>query len=426
MQLKKKVLFILNSQMRKIISISMVLGVFSLSSCIKEEPMNAECDIESVSVHVDNPISIFHHEYDTLKVVGSASDRIVFLIRSQENVSQLPLTLNLTSGATAFIKDANGNFSEFKNGSLVDFSQEREQVFRVFSEDKNWNRTYSIVFEHDIPAEGDFTLGFEDYTLDATGKYYEWQVLDAKVANVFTDGKWKNGNPGYKLSKSSAKPMEYPSVPVVDGGPDGSSCVKLETKDTGSFGSMVNMRLASGSMFNGIFDVSNALKDALKATRFGSPFTHKPEKMTVWLKYEPGAVFQDRMGKPMEGIIDEPDAYVVFYRNQDESGNEVMIDGNDMFTNPHIVGLGRLPHNLNEDGTDKLCDTPIHGLSSTWKLVDIPVVYQKEVDPEILANKGYSLAVSFASSWQGGYFQGAIGSKLFLDNVSLYCEKDEQ
>ena len=236
---------------------------------------------------------------------------------------------------------------------------------------------------------------------------------------------WKNGNPGVKLCKSSAKPMEYPSVPVANGGPDGSTCVKMETKDTGSFGSMVNMRLASGSMFNGIFEVSYALKNPLKATRFGAPFTHKPVKMTVWMKYEPGSTFQDKLGKPVSDVIDEPDAYMVFYRNQDESGNEVMIDGYDMFTNPYIVGIGRLPHNFNEDGSDKICDNPIHGLTSQWQLVEIPIVYTKDVVQNVLANKGYSLAFSFASSWQGGNFQGAIGSKLYIDNVSLYCDKDE-
>jgi hypothetical protein len=48
--------------------------------------------------------------------------------------------------------------------------------------------------------------------------------------------------------------------------------------------------------------------------------------------------------------------------------------------------------------------------------------YRSEVDADILANRGYSLVISFASSWQGGEFKGAIGSKLFLDNVQLYCE----
>ncbi|MBM6992889.1 MAG: glycoside hydrolase xylanase, partial [Prevotella sp.] len=31
----------------------------TLSSCFKEEPLNAECDITQVSFHLDNPIGTF-------------------------------------------------------------------------------------------------------------------------------------------------------------------------------------------------------------------------------------------------------------------------------------------------------------------------------------------------------------------------------
>jgi len=182
------------------------------------------------------------------------------------------------------------------------------------------------------------------------------------------------------------------------------------------------MRLASGSMFNGIFDVDNAIKNALKATMFGSPFAHKPMQMRVWLRFERGNTYQDRSGKPMAGVVDEPDAYAVLYRNEDASGNKVMLDGNDVLSSPYIVGLGRLPHYYNADGTDQLTNNPIHGVTNEWQEFVIPVEYRSEVDPTILANKGYSLIIGFASSWQGAYFKGAIGSKLLIDNVRLYCE----
>ena len=182
------------------------------------------------------------------------------------------------------------------------------------------------------------------------------------------------------------------------------------------------MRLASGSMFNGIFDVGNALKDPLKATQFGSPFTYKPIQLRVWLRYEPGSVYQDRAGNPVSDIIDEPDVYVVLYRNEDESGNKVQPDGNDMLTNPYIVGKGRLPHNFDAEGKDLPGDHPIHGLTNEWQEVIIPIEYTTELDAELLKNKGYSIIISIASSWQGGFFEGAIGSKLFIDNLQILCE----
>lgn len=387
------------------------------ASCIQKEAENTECDIEAVALHLDNPTNFFYHDYDTLRTVISTETNIVFTIRSYADVQSIPTTLRVTEGATAYLVAEDGTDVPFLNGSSLDYSEERVLHFHIVSQDKAWSRSYSISVVHDKPSEGNLLFDFEDYYLDPTGKYYIWSAPD-----VFTDGEWKNGNPGFKLSKTSAKPMEYPSTPVAGGGPDGGDCVKLETCDTGPFGGWVNMRLASGSMFNGIFDVGNALRDPLKATQFGSPFTHKPMLLRVWLRYEPGAFFQDRSANPVEGIVDEPDVYVVLYRNEDEAGKKVQPDGNDMLTNPYIVGKGRLPHNFNADGSDQISGHPIHGLTNEWQEITIPIEYTTEPDPEILANKGYSIIISIASSWQGGFFQGAIGSKLYVDKLQIFCE----
>lgn len=389
---------------------------FLLASCIAEEKENTECDIEAVSLHVDVPSQFFYHDYDTLQTVISADTNVVFTVRSYADVQNLPLTLRVTAGASVYLT-ADGGEALFQNGSPVDFSDDKVRKFRVVSEDKMWSRQYTISVVHDKPSDGNLSEDFESYYLDPSGKYYVWDAPE-----VFTDGVWKNGNPGFKISKSSAKPMEYPSTPVKGGGPDGSDCVKLETCDTGPFGKMVNMRIASGSMFCGVFDATNAITNALKATQFGAPFTHKPMQMRVWLRYEPGSVYWDRNGNPVEGIVDEPDAYVVLYRNEDEAGNKVMIDGNDVLTNPYIVGLGRLPHRYNSDGSEKATNDPVHGVTSEWKEFTISVDYKSEVDATILENKGYSFFIGFASSWQGGQFKGTVGSKFYIDKLQLFCE----
>ena len=388
-----------------------------LASCIPAEDPNTECDIEAISLHLESPTDIFYHDYDTMQTVISTETDIEFTIRSYANVQSIPTTLRITEGATAYIKSTDGTDVPFLNGSAVDFSNEKVQRFHIVSEDKAWSRDYTISVVHEAPSEGNLFFDFESYALDASGKYYVWDAPE-----VFTDGQWKNGNPGFKISKSSAKPLEYPSTPVANGGPDGSTCIKLETCDTGPFGKMVNMRIASGSLFNGIFDVGNALTDALKATQFGTPYLHKPVMLRAWLSYEPGSVFQDRDGNTVEGVIDEPDVYVVFYRNEDAEGNKVQLDGNDVLSSPYIVGLGRLPHNYNADGTDQLSANPIHGLTNQWQEVTIPVEYRAELDANILQNKGYSLIIGFASSWGGAHFKGAIGSKFLIDNVQLFCE----
>ncbi len=395
---------------------------FFLASCISDEPMNTECDIEQVSLHLDVPTQMFYHDYDTLQIVPSATDSIRFTTRSYVQIGQLPLSLRVTDKSKAYLVGQDGVETVFRNGTLVDFSAGKSAQVRVVSEDGVWSRLYRISVVNDMPSEGDMTFDFAEYRLDESGKYYVWPVTDPAMAGAFYDAEWKNGNPGFKLSKQSAKPMEYPTIPVADGGPDGGNCIKLETMDTGPFGNMVGMRIASGSLFNGSFDVGYALKNARKATLFGCPFRHKPERLVCWLKFEQGGAFQDKAGQKVEGVVDEPDAYAVVYRNQDEEGHRVQLDGDDVLSSPYIVGMARLSHHKNADGTDQLSDQPIHGLNATWQCADLPVVYTEELDPELLANNGYNLVIGFASSWQGAYFQGAVGTKLFVANVSLVCE----
>ena len=412
--------------MNKTTLVAFAAVLLSLGSCIKAEQENTECDIEAISLHIENPKAYFRNVRDTMLVaaIDRASNDLAFLINSYAEMQSAPTTLYVTPGASVYMETAAGEFVPFVNGTSVDFSGEQEHRFRVVSEDKAWDRTYNVSVKHRAEAQAYLSFGFEEYSLDATGKYYVW---DAPSVFIDETGKstWKNGNPGFRISKSSAQPMDYPSTPVVGGGPDGSDCVKLETCDTGPFGKMVNMLLASGSMFNGFFDVGNALKDALKATQFGSPFTYKPVLLRIWLRYEPGSVYQDRDGNPMAGIVDEPDVYVVLYRNEDASGNKVQPDGNDMLTNPYIIGKGRLPHHYDENGGDLLSGDPIHGLTSEWQEYSIPITYTTEPDPDILEDGGYSIIISIASSWQGGYFKGAIGSKLYIDNMQLFCEEKE-
>ena len=388
-----------------------------LASCIAAEQANTECDIEEVSLHLESPTDFFFHEYDTLQTVISSENDIVFTIRSYANMQSVPLSLRITEGASIYMVSEDGTETPFFNGSSVDFSDEKVYHFRVISEDKVWSRDYTISVVHDKPSEGNLLIDYESYRLDASGKYYVWDAPE-----IFPDATWKNGNPGFKISRSSAKPMEYPSTPGVGLGPDGSDCVKLETCDTGPFGRIANMRIASGSMFNGIFDVGSALTAPLEATLMGSPFTHKPMQARVWLRYERGSVFQDREGKSVEGVVDEPDFYIVFYRNEDAEGNKIQLNGADILTNPNIIGKGRLPHHYKVDGSDQLTNDPIHGVTDQWQEFTIPVVYTAEVDATILENQGYSIAFGSASSWQGAYFEGAIGSKLYMDNLQLYCE----
>lgn len=414
-----------------------------MQSCLGfiSDPQSQECDILSVSLHVDQPEDIFTQAGDTLQTspIDRTNNEFKFVAKTYATVGSYAVTLTAVPKTTVYlIKD--GIKTPFTNGTVLDFSGEQKHTFYTVSEDGEWNRTYELFMVNKAPSPGTIKMnicesedGQPTYRLNNNNKYYCFPVTGAYAASgLWSDNTacdnlptWANGNPGFNISKSSAKPDEYPTVPAVGEGPNGETVIKLETKETGSFGKMVNMCIAAGSLFNGNFDVGNALKDALKATIFGNRYNFKPTKFTVWLKWYCGEQYIDGSNKKMpaiDGVVDEPDAYVVVYRNQDENGNSIVLDGNDVLSSPYIMGKARLSHNYNADGSDKECEHPIHGLNSSWEKVELPIEYTQELDPEILANYGYSLIIGFSSSWQGAYFRGAVGSRLYVGDILIECE----
>lgn len=368
------------------------------TSCIKDEPLNSECDIEVCKVHHEASDTIFYALSDTLQKVSSVDTVINFYTRSRINpqdLSQVRVTFDLTPGAT--ITPASGSVQDFSQGGVV---------YTVVSEDKLWSRTYKVRFLPRAVLNPDFD--FENVELEQPReRFYIWFAYDQ---NQKRQDLWATGNSGFALSRSSAKPHEYPSV-MLEQGVSGKG-VKLETCSTGAFGAMVNMRIAAGNLFLGSFDTQNALKDAMKATRFGVPVNRKPVRFTGYYKFQPGEVFKDRYGIEVPGRVDAPDAYAVLYKNTDESGLPVTLYGDDVLTHKNIVAIARVP------------EFKVTGISDTsnWEYFDLPLEYKQELDMVRLSNLGYNLAVVFTSSIEGATFCGAVGSTLLIDESAIIYE----
>lgn len=370
------------------------------TSCIGEEKLNTECDIEACHVEMDEPTTVFYAASDTARRVFSVDTLVTFHVRDDADPARLrdlPLWMKLTPGATVVPA----------NGSPQDFSGESVH-YVVTSQDGRWTRHYKIGFRP-MPILNP-VFDFETVELEKTRqKYYTWFAYGANGARQTL---WATGNSGFALSRSSAKPMDYPTVPWTDA-LEGRS-VKLETRSTGAFGAMVNMRIAAGNLFLGTFDTENALKDAMAATRFGIPVNRKPARFRGSYKFTPGEKFQDESGHIIEGRTDAPDAYAILYRNTDAQGNPLVLHGDDVLTNPAIVAIARVD-NFFHTGVD---------VAAPWKYFDLPLIYNETVDPDLLANFGYNLAVVFTSSIEGASFRGAIGSTFIVDNAEIIYEEE--
>lgn len=390
--------------------IAVVAFATTLTSCFKDEALNNECDIEKAWIQVDNPDEVFFQPSNAeLPDIESTKTDLIFPdLRPNSDVTALPVYFKVTDGAT--IAPENGSVQNFADGPVT---------YVVTSEDGQYNRTYRVYIKAkdadpnpdpgkpDKPEEqlGYVHYNFENYFLDpASSKFYVWSDYE-------TGNNWATGNPGFKIAKGSAKPDQYPSTPLAEGY-DGAG-VKLVTSDTGPFGVVVNMRIAAGNLFTGVFDSKSATKAPLKATHFGegsyNQINYRPVKLTGYYQYTPGEVFKDKAGKVVEDRIDQGDIYAVVFRNVDSEGKSFYLTGDNVLTSPQIVALARVPNIVKTEGG--------------WQNFSVDFNYSGELDPAILANYGYSMAVVFTSSIEGAAFQGAVGSTLLIDKVSIAYKK---
>lgn len=90
--------------------------------------------------------------------------------------------------------------------------------------------------------------------------FYEFQPgTSQEISKVL---QWSSGNPGFKLTGMANSKTDYPTVQIANG--FRGKGVKLETRDTGSFGASVKMYIAAGNLFIGTFEVGNALANPRK------------------------------------------------------------------------------------------------------------------------------------------------------------------
>lgn len=385
-------------QSRFIVAALSMSCITTLSSCFKEEPLNAECDIEQAYIHADNKI-LFTNPSDTLVNVQSDQTKIEFTMRPFAALTKQAPIFRLTPGAT--ISPESGSLQDFSKGPVT---------YVVTSENKQWSRTYQVSIKKGqttILNEKEFE--FEDAYLSKG--YYNWQ----ENWNGDILGIWATGNSGFNISNPSAKPEEYPTVMIKDGYKG--KGVKLTTKRTSKLADIVHKPIAAGNLFIGQFDATDALNDAMKATKFGRPFSFsaKPVKLEGWYKYQAGEKFTDKNMQELDRH-DYGTIYAVLYENIDEKGNAVLLYGDNVQTSKQIVALALVGETHDDNGKVAI------GNTWKWHHFSVDFKYKKAIDPIKLKNGGYSLTIVSSSSSDGANFLGAVGSTLWIDSFKLICE----
>lgn len=372
----------------------------SLTSCFKDEPLNAEADIEQAFVALDSTDDMFFQTSEATINVASTSTDIVFRPKNTDvDLTAVPLQFKLTEGATI----------QPESGSVQDFSSGKTVQYTVTSQDGQWKRIYTVKFDPYYTITRTETLySFEHCQLNASnGKYYEW-------TEAGTDGEqqayWGSGNAGVALIMSSAKPDAFPTT-MNENGVSG-RCVKLTTCSTGMLGKMFKMPIAAGNIFSGEFKFTSISK-AVENTLFGQPFSGRPKQFSGYYKYKPG---ETMTGATEEGQVDTGDIYAVLYKRHyttDTDGKEVEVklNGENILTDGSIVAIARVPE---------------IEVSDDWVHFDIPFEYMGEIDADLLAQHGYNIAIVASSSAKGASFIGAVGSTMYIDEFKILCEETSE
>ena len=111
-----------------------LLSVLLISSCIKDEPLNSECDILSAWVEGDAYAENFYDNAQMrIENISSADKEITFSIRSLMSLPKsIPVHFALTPGAT--IQPENGSAQDFTAGPVTYTvtSEDGKVRFRAF------------------------------------------------------------------------------------------------------------------------------------------------------------------------------------------------------------------------------------------------------------------------------------------------------
>ena len=398
-----------------------VVFLLSAVSCIKDESPNAECDILSCILPEEVLVSSPKVE----------NDKITINIHPDVDISRLAPVFTLTDGAT--ISPASGSVQDFLN------APEHIVRYTVTSEDGVWIKTYAVrAVQLESPSD---KYTFNKTELDKNNKYAIFSELSADGEYMMS---WASGNPGFVMcgrADVDAKAAYgdayrdhiwefFPTYGVYPEGTtlqkvDGTTCfmnggrpaqpefIRLVTRTTGGFGTMVGMPIAAGNIFQGFFDISMAVAKPREATKFGEPYRYKPLKLSGEYRFVAGETFTNETGAAVPGKTDIFSVYAIFFESDAETEYiDSQIHYND-FQHPNMVALANLT------------DARETGLGDdSWTSFELNFTYYDgvTVDSEKLAKGRYKLGIVIASSAEGDYFRGAVGSTLDIRNIKVTHE----
>ncbi|MDR0429863.1 MAG: PCMD domain-containing protein [Tannerellaceae bacterium] len=354
--------------------------VLFLTGCIQDEPLSPYADIET----------FFLPENIALSSASFNQGNISIYVKKGADLSAVVPSIIISEGATISPDpSAPQNFN-------------RDVKYVVTAADGKHQREYVIQAISVSP----YSYDFEYWEALDPNSAYETPVEYDRQGRRTTP--WDSSNRGINLYLQYSDPGKYP-IHKTTSATGGKFAAEMETmKGPGNVMGIVNVPVAAGSLFTGVMNPLNALKDPLLATQFGQPAHDAPLRLTGKYKYKAGSGdYTDPKGNVLPGVKDSCAIYAVFFRIDSAS---MMLDGTNILTHPNIVSLAIMPPEMRAGSP-----------GNDFVSFDIPFVGKTNHVVDFEKNQ-YKLAIIFSSSFYGDRYEGAVGSRLVVDEVEIKIE----
>ena len=241
--------------------------------------------------------------------------------------------------------------------------------------------------------------GFEVFSNAESDKYCSFYDPASPVPSLQTKW-WGSGNKGSTTVGAKfaiTKPDDAEKV-------EGKYSLKMESQ-------YVVIKFAAGNVFSG--EYAKTIGTSGGVIHMGRPFTLRPRKLTVWLKYKCGKIQQKTLGSyPADDVVKvgDNDRGIVWvalgtwdfhkYGGTESSPVEVNTTDKSTFFDPagkDVIAYGRFV-------TD-------HDME--WTKVEIPLEYVST------SRRPTHIIISCAASMLGDYFTGSPDSILWIDDLRL-------
>ncbi len=327
-------------------------------------------------------------------VINEEDGTIIFKVDEKATAADL-------SALAPIITVSEGAIVTPKSGEAKDFSNGNRVVYTVLSEDYSQMKTYTAFVAGTQKVR---EYSFDDWTKDLSQSDEKAQF--PVIGNDYKNPLWASCNQAVMLIKTMGMlggityTGDYPVRPTDDAISNQAILMESVFTTGGDIWGTPVPKVTAATVFLGTFNGFAAVTegDPMLSTKFGKQFPDKPLEVKGFFKYIGGAPFYNKEGVEVDQK-DECAISAVLYEIENE---EETLHGGNIYTAENIVASAIF------NSKDQQTYTPF----------SLKLTYHKEYD----ATKKYKFAVIFSASKDGANYEAAVGSKLFVDNVSIISE----